>query len=232
VSSFHANCGYCTYITQEFLPGKRAIAIGLCIYHVTCSTVLYNAPRFIPYSLGPLAERCVCSASYRCILLTTITLQLQGHTREHLGHATRSHRVWFRHLVAGHRRHRRRYGSANDGKDPMIPIESISFSHHVLIHLGALEYLEHAMAYTTYCCICCCICLQRSSWNTTCSHTVFCNVYFVYSRGSIDGVEMCLDTYKVAKKWKYNSDKYNPHTGKVGSKQESFYRYNQVACRL
>ena len=43
----------------EFLPGKRALAIGLCIYHVTCSTILFNAPRFIPHSLGPLAESCV-----------------------------------------------------------------------------------------------------------------------------------------------------------------------------
>ncbi|KIM86802.1 hypothetical protein PILCRDRAFT_816057 [Piloderma croceum F 1598] len=40
----------------EFLPGKRALAIGLCVYHSTVSTVLFNAPRFIPYSLGPLAE--------------------------------------------------------------------------------------------------------------------------------------------------------------------------------
>jgi len=40
----------------EFLPGKRAIAIGLCLYHVTCSTILYGAPRFIPLSFGELAE--------------------------------------------------------------------------------------------------------------------------------------------------------------------------------
>ncbi|KAH9886434.1 hypothetical protein C8Q73DRAFT_748919 [Cubamyces lactineus] len=40
----------------EFLPGKRALAITLCIYHVTCSTILFNAPRFIPYSFGALAE--------------------------------------------------------------------------------------------------------------------------------------------------------------------------------
>ncbi|KIP04728.1 hypothetical protein PHLGIDRAFT_109194 [Phlebiopsis gigantea 11061_1 CR5-6] len=40
----------------EFLPGKRALAIGLCIYHVTCSTILYNAPRFIPHSFGAFAE--------------------------------------------------------------------------------------------------------------------------------------------------------------------------------
>ncbi|KAI0716438.1 hypothetical protein C8Q76DRAFT_767555 [Earliella scabrosa] len=40
----------------EFLPGKRALAIALCIYHATCSTVLFNAPRFIPHSFGPVAE--------------------------------------------------------------------------------------------------------------------------------------------------------------------------------
>ncbi|EIW55284.1 uncharacterized protein TRAVEDRAFT_51410 [Trametes versicolor FP-101664 SS1] len=40
----------------EFLPGKRALAIALCVYHVTCSTVLFNAPRFIPHSFGALAE--------------------------------------------------------------------------------------------------------------------------------------------------------------------------------
>ncbi|KAF7319075.1 hypothetical protein HMN09_00243800 [Mycena chlorophos] len=34
----------------------RALAIGLCIYHTACSTILYNAPRFIPMSLGPMAE--------------------------------------------------------------------------------------------------------------------------------------------------------------------------------
>ncbi|CCL99203.1 uncharacterized protein FIBRA_01218 [Fibroporia radiculosa] len=40
----------------EFLPGKRALGLALCFYHVTCSTILYNAPRFIPHTLGPLAE--------------------------------------------------------------------------------------------------------------------------------------------------------------------------------
>ncbi|KAI0642584.1 hypothetical protein C8Q79DRAFT_929001 [Trametes meyenii] len=40
----------------EFLPGKRALAIMLCFYHVTCSTILYNAPRFIPHSFGAFAE--------------------------------------------------------------------------------------------------------------------------------------------------------------------------------
>ncbi|KAF8920102.1 hypothetical protein CPB85DRAFT_1428927 [Mucidula mucida] len=41
----------------EFLPGKRALAIALCIYHSTSSTILYQAPRFIPYSFGPLFEQ-------------------------------------------------------------------------------------------------------------------------------------------------------------------------------
>ncbi|OBZ67605.1 hypothetical protein A0H81_12374 [Grifola frondosa] len=40
----------------EYLPGKRALAMALCFYHVTCSTILYGAPRFIPYSFGALAE--------------------------------------------------------------------------------------------------------------------------------------------------------------------------------
>ncbi|TFK68321.1 hypothetical protein BDN72DRAFT_841893 [Pluteus cervinus] len=40
----------------EFLPGKRALALSLCVYHTICSTVLYNAPRFIPYSFGVFME--------------------------------------------------------------------------------------------------------------------------------------------------------------------------------
>lgn len=41
----------------DFLPGKRAFAMGLCIYHSVTSTVLFQAPRFIPRSFGPLAEQ-------------------------------------------------------------------------------------------------------------------------------------------------------------------------------
>ncbi|KAH9941585.1 uncharacterized protein BXZ73DRAFT_97974 [Epithele typhae] len=40
----------------EFLPGKRAFAIALCVYHATVSTVLFNAPRFIPHTFGPVFE--------------------------------------------------------------------------------------------------------------------------------------------------------------------------------
>ncbi|KAG6333215.1 hypothetical protein ID866_5870 [Astraeus odoratus] len=44
------------YPLPEFLPGKRALAIGLCVYHSIASTVLYQAPRFIPHSFGPAFE--------------------------------------------------------------------------------------------------------------------------------------------------------------------------------
>ncbi|KAI0288372.1 hypothetical protein BC826DRAFT_1038764, partial [Russula brevipes] len=44
------------YPLPEFLPGKRALAIGLCVYHSIISTVLFQAPRFIPYSFGPFFE--------------------------------------------------------------------------------------------------------------------------------------------------------------------------------
>ncbi|KAF9478952.1 hypothetical protein BDN70DRAFT_879350 [Pholiota conissans] len=44
------------YNLPEFLPGKRALAIGLTVYHTVCSTILYQAPRFIPHSFGALAE--------------------------------------------------------------------------------------------------------------------------------------------------------------------------------
>ncbi|EJD51218.1 hypothetical protein AURDEDRAFT_143099 [Auricularia subglabra TFB-10046 SS5] len=40
----------------EFLPGKRAFAIMLVIYHTVASTILYQAPRFIPISFGPAFE--------------------------------------------------------------------------------------------------------------------------------------------------------------------------------
>jgi len=40
----------------EFLPGKRALAIGLCLYHSIASTILFQSPRFIPHSFGTLME--------------------------------------------------------------------------------------------------------------------------------------------------------------------------------
>lgn len=44
------------YSLPDFLPAKRALAIGLCVYHSAVSTVLFQAPRFIPHSFGALAE--------------------------------------------------------------------------------------------------------------------------------------------------------------------------------
>jgi hypothetical protein len=43
----------------EFLPGKRALAIGLCVYHSILSTILFQAPRFIPFTLGSFFETSV-----------------------------------------------------------------------------------------------------------------------------------------------------------------------------
>lgn len=53
-----ATCLVCLlcFRLPEFLPGKRALAIGLCVYHSICSTILYQAPRFIPHTFGPAAE--------------------------------------------------------------------------------------------------------------------------------------------------------------------------------
>ncbi|KAJ3982136.1 hypothetical protein F5890DRAFT_1531646 [Lentinula detonsa] len=44
------------YPLPDFLPAKRALAIGLCVYHSVVSTVLFQAPRFIPHTFGALAE--------------------------------------------------------------------------------------------------------------------------------------------------------------------------------
>jgi hypothetical protein len=41
----------------EYLPGKRATAICLLIYHTVAAGTLFRAPRFIPTSFGELAER-------------------------------------------------------------------------------------------------------------------------------------------------------------------------------
>ncbi|KAL9934528.1 hypothetical protein V8E36_006303 [Tilletia maclaganii] len=41
----------------DALPGKRALVIALVIYHAASSTILLQAPRFIPFSLGSAAEK-------------------------------------------------------------------------------------------------------------------------------------------------------------------------------
>ncbi|KAG1736076.1 uncharacterized protein EDB91DRAFT_1142627 [Suillus paluster] len=47
---------FLAYPLPEFLPGKRALAIGFCIYHSIVSTILFQTPRFIPHTLGPFFE--------------------------------------------------------------------------------------------------------------------------------------------------------------------------------
>ncbi|KAF8587189.1 hypothetical protein K439DRAFT_1652364 [Ramaria rubella] len=41
----------------EFLPGKRAFAMALLLYHSIATTILLSTVRFIPFSFGPLAEQ-------------------------------------------------------------------------------------------------------------------------------------------------------------------------------
>ncbi|EJU02441.1 hypothetical protein DACRYDRAFT_88793 [Dacryopinax primogenitus] len=40
----------------EFLPGKRAMALSLLVYHAIAAATLMTSPRFVPLSFGPLAE--------------------------------------------------------------------------------------------------------------------------------------------------------------------------------
>lgn len=37
-------------------PGKRAFGLSLLLYHASVSTIIFQAPRFIPFSLGEAAE--------------------------------------------------------------------------------------------------------------------------------------------------------------------------------
>ncbi|KAI0918526.1 hypothetical protein AcW1_009603 [Taiwanofungus camphoratus] len=75
------------YGLPEFLPGKRAFAIALCFYHVTCSTILFNAPRFIPYSFGPFFESSVCWSPMFVHLFLIKFLQLASNTRGCMGNS-------------------------------------------------------------------------------------------------------------------------------------------------
>ncbi|KIK42596.1 hypothetical protein CY34DRAFT_804741 [Suillus luteus UH-Slu-Lm8-n1] len=49
---------FLAYPLPEFLPVKRALAIGFCIYHSVVSIILFQTPRFIniPHILGPFFE--------------------------------------------------------------------------------------------------------------------------------------------------------------------------------
>jgi len=41
----------------EFLPGKRAMALSLLVYHAIVAATLMTSPRFVPFSFGPMAEQ-------------------------------------------------------------------------------------------------------------------------------------------------------------------------------
>ncbi|CAD6891128.1 unnamed protein product [Tilletia controversa] len=41
----------------DVLPCKRALVAALVVYHAAASTILLQAPRFIPFSLGTAAEK-------------------------------------------------------------------------------------------------------------------------------------------------------------------------------
>ncbi|KAI5119885.1 hypothetical protein M0805_008556 [Coniferiporia weirii] len=45
-----------SFSLPDFLPGKRALAIGFTVYHCIASTILYQAPRFIPHTFGAFLE--------------------------------------------------------------------------------------------------------------------------------------------------------------------------------
>ncbi|KIJ37001.1 hypothetical protein M422DRAFT_211924 [Sphaerobolus stellatus SS14] len=47
---------FLAFSLPEFLPGKRATAIGFMMYHCIAASILWSAPRFIPHSFGTLAE--------------------------------------------------------------------------------------------------------------------------------------------------------------------------------
>ncbi|GJJ15074.1 hypothetical protein Clacol_009349 [Clathrus columnatus] len=54
-----ASClgAFLVFPLPEYLPGKRAVAIILMLYHMIAAGIFWQAPRFIPYSLGALAEQ-------------------------------------------------------------------------------------------------------------------------------------------------------------------------------
>jgi hypothetical protein len=85
---------------QEFLPGKRSLAMGLCIYHTMVSTILFQAPRFIPHSFGPLMEQYV-DVKLTCGSFAHVNLQLQGHTGGRVGRFPRLGGIGHGDMVAG-----------------------------------------------------------------------------------------------------------------------------------
>jgi len=78
--------GLC-YRLPEYQPGKRALGIGLCAYHSVASTILLQAPRFIPYSFGPLVDRYGLTPEIACGIchcLLGLGLVLWWQTTDHV----------------------------------------------------------------------------------------------------------------------------------------------------
>ncbi|GHJ84131.1 hypothetical protein NliqN6_0533 [Naganishia liquefaciens] len=44
------------FALPEYLPGKRAFAAGLTVYHTIVAGTLFGAPRFVPKTFGTLME--------------------------------------------------------------------------------------------------------------------------------------------------------------------------------
>jgi hypothetical protein len=61
IVSYHVSSGNLTIFSPrhdtEYLPGKRAFAAGLTVYHTLVAGTLFQAPRFIPKTFGVLLER-------------------------------------------------------------------------------------------------------------------------------------------------------------------------------
>jgi hypothetical protein len=48
---------FLVWTLPEFLPGKRALALQLCLYHTIVCTALWHSARFIPITLGSGPEK-------------------------------------------------------------------------------------------------------------------------------------------------------------------------------
>jgi hypothetical protein len=91
-----------TKCRTDFLPGKRAFSICLCLYHTISSTILIQSPRFIPITFGALFESCVGRAAAADHALTRLA-QVEAHARGRVGLPPRPARRPLRVVVAGPR---------------------------------------------------------------------------------------------------------------------------------
>ena len=61
-------------MSPEYLPGKRAFAAGLTVYHTIVAGTLFGAPRFVPKTFGTLMERYGCFLSQKPLEMHPIDL--------------------------------------------------------------------------------------------------------------------------------------------------------------